>query len=68
MCVISADVNMETHRCSGCGSDLAIPALTTPSEPGESWWCEECVRRTLDAIERTTDGPEDELVRIKNFR
>jgi hypothetical protein len=58
MGVISVPITVEPHPCSGCGTDLTAPALTTPTESGESW-CEECVRRTLDAIQTTRDSPDD---------
>lgn len=51
-------VTIESHPCSGCGTDLVIPALSTPNESGESWWCEKCVRRTLQAIEEAADDPD----------
>ena len=34
------------------------PALLTPSPEGESWWCEACVRRTLQAIEESSQAPD----------
>ena len=38
----------------------ANPALATPTPDEESWWCEACVRRTLQAIEESRQAPENE--------
>jgi hypothetical protein len=35
------------------------PALITLTNSGESWWCQECVIRTLEAIQKSRDGPDD---------
>lgn len=59
MCVTSVGGTMESRTCSGCGTELTTPALITPNEPGESWWCEECVLRTLKAIQDSRDAPDD---------
>ena len=50
---------MESRPCSGCGTELTAPALITPAETGESWWCEDCVHGTLKAIQESSDSPED---------
>ncbi len=51
---------MESRPCSGCGTELTTPALITPANSGE-WWCEECVVRTLEAIQKSRDGPGDSV-------
>ena len=60
VCVTSVSITVETRPCSGCGTELSAPALVTPTPTGESWWCEACVRRTLQAIEESRQAPEDE--------
>ena len=60
VCVTSVSITVETRPCSGCGTDLTAPALATPTPNGESWWCEACVRRTLQAIEESRQAPENE--------
>ena len=59
VCVSWVGGTMESRPCSGCGTELTTPALITPNEPGESWWCEDCVLRTLKAIQESSEGPED---------
>jgi hypothetical protein len=59
VCLTSDGESMEeAHPCSGCGTELTAPALITPTDTGESWWCEVCVRRTLKAIQKSSEGPE----------
>jgi hypothetical protein len=58
-CVTSASITVESRPCSGCGTDLSDPALATPTPSGESWWCEACIRRTLEAIRESPDCSED---------
>jgi hypothetical protein len=59
-CVTSALIAVESHPCSGCGTDLSVPALATPVPEGQAWWCEACVGRTLEAIEESRQDPENE--------
>ena len=56
ICLTSVGETMESRPCSGCGTDLRTPGLTTPTDVGESWWCEDCVRRTLEAIQKLSPG------------
>ena len=58
VCVTSALIAVESHSCAGCDRGLSAPALTIRTPKGESWWCEECVRRTLQAIQESSEAAE----------
>jgi hypothetical protein len=58
-CITSVSIIVESHPCSGCGTDLSVPALATSTPDGESWWCEACVRRALEAVRQSTEDSED---------
>jgi hypothetical protein len=60
VCVTSVLITVESRPCSGCGTYLSAPGLITPTSGGESWWCQACVCRTLEAIRESREDPENE--------